>query len=653
PPFGHLPPRAGEGRRSGRPGRGLQTGEAQLPALLVVRLRHRLRQPAHAQDVALALGDADRAARVEQVEAVAGLAHLVVGRQRQAGLDQLQGLGLAGVEAVEQLGHVGVLEVVGALLALVLQEHVAVGHHALRPDRPDQVVDVVAVLQVHAQPLKAVGDLAQHRPALQAAGLLEVGELGDLHAVEPDLPAQAPGAERGRFPVVLDQAQVVHQRIDPEFLQRAEVELDDVVRVGLHHHLVLVVVLQAVGVLAVAPVGGAARGLHVGRVPRLGPDRTQEGGRMEGAGADLQVERLDQHAALRRPVRVEAGDQFLERGSGHRLETGFGGWRRGASIRWTPKRPAPAGTEPRVNEPLARPSAAAHARLPPGRLALEPVVAALEADGLLARKDAEHARASARHVRGLEAVHPLVLLANLKLPSALRPGSELRLEALTEWLAEASGRPYLRIDPTRIVVAEVTDVVSHAYARRHRILPVEVRPDRVRIATSEPLALDWLPDIQRLLRREIELEVANPLDLHRYTMEVYGVTRAVRGAQQDGGEKGSQAPGFEQLVELGRAGDVNADDHHIVNIVDWLLQYAYEQRASDIHLEPRRDVGRVRFRIDGVLHQVFEMPPPVMTAVVSRIKVLGRMDLAERRRPQDGRIKTRSPGGREVEMRLS
>jgi general secretion pathway protein E len=295
----------------------------------------------------------------------------------------------------------------------------------------------------------------------------------------------------------------------------------------------------------------------------------------------------------------------------------------------------------------------APSQLPAGRLALEPVIAGLVADGLLAPKDAEHARSSARHVRGLDAVHPLVLLANLKLPAAQRSGSELGLETLTEWLARASGRPYLRIDPTKIVVAEVTELVSHAYARRHRILPVEVTPDRARIATSEPMALDWLPDIQRLLRREIELVVANPLDLHRYTMEFFGVTRSVRGAQQDGGEKGSQAPSFEQLVELGRAGDVNADDHHIVNIVDWLLQYAYEQRASDIHLEPRRDVGRVRFRIDGVLHKVFEMPPAVMTAVVSRIKVLGRMDLAERRRPQDGRIKTRSPGGREVEMRLS
>lgn len=138
-------------------------------------------------------------------------------------------------------------------------------------------------------------------------------------------------------------------------------------------------------------------------------------------------------------------------------------------------------------------------------------------------------------------------------------------------------------------------------------------------------------------------------------MEFFGVTQSVRGARGDArsAEPGSGLPSFEQLVELGRAGDVNADDHHIVHIVDWLLQYAYEQRASDIHLEPRREAGRMRFRIDGVLHKVLEVPPTVMTAVVSRIKVLGRMDLAERRRPQDGRIKTRSPGGREVEMRLS
>ena len=141
-----------------------------------------------------------------------------------------------------------------------------------------------------------------------------------------------------------------------------------------------------------------------------------------------------------------------------------------------------------MNESLAQRSPLPGARLPAGRLTLEPVIAALLVDGLLAPKDAEHARSSARHVRGLDAVHPLVLLANLKLPSAQRPGSELGLETLTEWLARASERPYLRIDPTRIKVAEVTELVSHAYARRHRILPVEVTPARARIATSEPMA---------------------------------------------------------------------------------------------------------------------------------------------------------------------
>jgi general secretion pathway protein E len=111
---------------------------------------------------------------------------------------------------------------------------------------------------------------------------------------------------------------------------------------------------------------------------------------------------------------------------------------------------------------------------------------------------------------------------------------------------------------------------------------------------------------------------------------------------------------FEQLVELGRTNkQFDANDQHIVNIVDWLLQYAFEQRASDIHIEPRRDVGKVRFRIDGVLHSVYELPQQVCAAVTSRIKILGRMDVAEKRRPQDGRLKTRSPEGNEVELRLA
>lgn len=290
--------------------------------------------------------------------------------------------------------------------------------------------------------------------------------------------------------------------------------------------------------------------------------------------------------------------------------------------------------------------------LPPGRLDFDQVAAAMVADGLVAASDVERIRFSGQGARNASEVHPLVLLANLKLAAA--SGGELGLERLTEWLAARTGTRYLRIDPTRVDVAAVTALVSHAYARRHRFLPLAVDSERLLVATSEPLAQEWLLDLQHLARRRIELAMVNPLDLHRYTMEFYGVTRSVRGARGDvRGEASGILPSFEQLVELGRSGDVNADDQHVVHIVDWLLQYAFEQRASDIHLEPRRDMGRMRFRIDGVLHKVFEVPPAVMTAMVSRIKVLGRMDLAERRRPQDGRIKTRSPGGREVEMRLS
>ncbi len=273
-------------------------------------------------------------------------------------------------------------------------------------------------------------------------------------------------------------------------------------------------------------------------------------------------------------------------------------------------------------------------------------------DGLIVAADVARAQLSMRDARNIGAVHPLVLLANLKLAATQPLGTELSLERLTEWLARETGLDYLRIDPTRVDVAAVTGVVSHAYAQRHRILPIAVEPDRVLIATSEPTDCAWVEDIKPLIQRKIDLVVVNPLDLHRYTMEFFGVTRSVRGAK-DGREQSAGLPSFEQLVELGRTGEVGADDHHIVHIVDWILQYAYEQRASDIHLEPRREISRVRFRIDGVLHKVFELPTPVMIAAVSRIKVLGRMDLAERRRPQDGRIKTRSPGGREVEMRLS
>jgi len=251
-------------------------------------------------------------------------------------------------------------------------------------------------------------------------------------------------------------------------------------------------------------------------------------------------------------------------------------------------------------------------------------------------------------------VHPLVLLAEHNFKDPRRPGRTLNLEALTEWLAQRTGQTYEHIDPLRIDVASVTAVVAYAYCARRKILPLRATNDSIVFATAEPFLTDWVEELSRLLRRRIERVIANPLDIARYLDQFYSLARSVKKALTDADTNaGSLITNLEQLVELGRTGRLDANDHHVVQVVDWLLQYAFEQRASDIHLEPKREQSSVRFRIDGVLHEVYELPTPVMNAVIARIKTIGRLDVAEKRRPQDGRLKTRTPNGDEIELRLS
>jgi general secretion pathway protein E len=203
----------------------------------------------------------------------------------------------------------------------------------------------------------------------------------------------------------------------------------------------------------------------------------------------------------------------------------------------------------------------------------------------------------------------------------------------------------------------VAEVMPVQYAELRRALPVKVGAAEVTIATAEPFDVAWVAEIENHLRRPVRLVVASPDELRRYTTEFYALSRSVRAAHKTGEVSGSAS--FEQLVELGKAkGQLDANDQGVVQVVDWLWQYAFDQRASDIHLEPRRDIGAIRFRIDGVLHTVYQVPLPVLAAMTSRIKLLGRMDVVEKRRPLDGRIKTKRPDtpeapGGEVEMRLS
>ncbi len=285
------------------------------------------------------------------------------------------------------------------------------------------------------------------------------------------------------------------------------------------------------------------------------------------------------------------------------------------------------------------------------RLSLAEILDALVADGLVARSDADQLIADRRMHRTEH--HPLVVIADQKWKSQQPPHKVMSLEWLTEWLAGKVGLEYYHIDPLKINFSSVTDVMSNAYATRFKILPVEVNTREVVIATCEPYIKEWEKELKPILRLEIRRVVASPDDISRYQVEFYNLARSIKGAEKLG-DRRSGIGNFEQLVEMGRTNrQLDANDQHIVHVVDWLWQYAFDQRASDIHLEPRRDAGIVRFRIDGVLHQVYQIPMPVMAAMTSRIKILGRMDVVEKRRPQDGRIKTRTADGQEVELRLS
>jgi general secretion pathway protein E len=287
--------------------------------------------------------------------------------------------------------------------------------------------------------------------------------------------------------------------------------------------------------------------------------------------------------------------------------------------------------------------------VPAGPLDWRRLVEWLSEDGVISAAEAQ--RTIARCAQVQSAQHPLIRLASVSM-TRVADGKPLDIETIAQWLAGRAGLAYLRIDPLKVDVGKVADTMSAVYAERHKVLPVQVTAAEVVIATSEPFITDWVSEVERQAKRSVRLVVANPAEIARYTAEFFALAKSVKAAMKAGGSSG--AASFEQLVELNKSNkQLDANDQGVVQVVDWLWQYAFDQRASDIHLEPRRDQGVIRFRIDGVLHPVYQMPMGVHNAMTARIKLLGRMDVVEKRRPQDGRIKTRNPRGDEVEMRLS
>jgi general secretion pathway protein E len=241
---------------------------------------------------------------------------------------------------------------------------------------------------------------------------------------------------------------------------------------------------------------------------------------------------------------------------------------------------------------------------PSGRLELRQLLKWLRDDGVLAPDEAD--KLLRRFGTSASNLHPLQRLGGVSLVD-VRDGRVLDTDALARWLAARFELPYSRIDPLRTDVGRVTEVMSVAYAETRRALPITVNATEVVVATSEPFDVAWVPEIEAHVKRPVRLQLAHPEDIARFTPEFYSLAASVRFASKTTGA--SAANSFEQLVELGKAkGQLDANDQGVVQVVDWLWQYAFEQRASDIHLEPRASDPWVRVSNDGVLHYIQSYP---------------------------------------------
>jgi len=246
-------------------------------------------------------------------------------------------------------------------------------------------------------------------------------------------------------------------------------------------------------------------------------------------------------------------------------------------------------------------------------------------------------------------VSPIELLAGFGYRTP--EGALLDEDRLVEILAEAVGLPYEKIDPLKLDAKLITTTLSRPFARRHAVLPLRRTGERLTIAVENPFDHELVHTIRGLAGTDVEVVLSARGDILKMVTEIYGFRTSVQSAERDL-TAGPDLGNLEQFVRLQSVDEIEATDRHVVNAVDYLLRYALEQGASDIHIEPKREQTVVRLRIDGVLHDVHRIPKVVHAAVVSRLKTMGRLDIAEKRKPQDGRVKL-AHGGEEIELRLS
>jgi len=245
------------------------------------------------------------------------------------------------------------------------------------------------------------------------------------------------------------------------------------------------------------------------------------------------------------------------------------------------------------------------------------------------------------------------IISFLKLERKDDPTKEVDEETIFQALAEEWRIDYKKIDPLELDLKLVTTTIPRSFAMKHVVLPVAIQDGWLTVATPNPHNLEVMEDISRVSQLEVKPVVSSKSDIIKLIDEFYGFRRSIAAAEEQFSGPTIDLGNLEQYVKLREARDLPSDDRHIVNAVDHLFNYAFDQRASDIHIEPKRNISLVRLRIDGVLHSIYKLPKSVHGAIISRVKTLSGIDMAEKRRPQDGRIKIDRGQGVEAEIRVS
>lgn len=252
-----------------------------------------------------------------------------------------------------------------------------------------------------------------------------------------------------------------------------------------------------------------------------------------------------------------------------------------------------------------------------------------------------------------EPVSTAEAIASLEFERADESGKTISEDFITEVIATELKIPYKKIDPLKLDMDLVTSQIPRPFAQKHLVVPIDEKNGVITLAMADPFNREALDDLKITSKNKFSVVLSSKTDIIKVVREFYGFRSSIIAAQKEKeGSSSIDLNNLEQYVKLKGSTEIDATDQHVVNAVEYMLRYAYDQKASDIHIEPKRDNTAVRIRIDGILHLMHNIPKAIHNSIVSRIKTLSRMDIAEKRRPQDGRIKTEFKG-KEVELRIS